>query len=220
MTAWTRERRFTGARDIPMTAAGHLQAEAAARALGAEQVVAVYASPLDRTRTTAEMIAKPHQLPVQIDHALVEMGFGRWEGRHREDIAVEEADAWRAWREAPHTLAAHGGEALTGVAARVADFTERMRVSHDGQAVVVVTHAIVIRLLVLSALGLGPERLWSVDASAAGISELELGTDWSTVHRMNTLTHLTWGSRDGVHTPPPSGRPGEPGASLYPADSK
>jgi probable phosphoglycerate mutase len=150
----------------------------------------VYASPLDRTRTTAEIVAKPHQMPVQVDPALVEMAFGRWEGRHREDIAVEEAEAWRGWREAPHTLAAHGGEALTDVAARVAGFIERMRVAHDGQAVAVVTHAIVIRLIVLSALGLGPERLWSVDASPAGISELELGTDWSTVHRMNTLAHL------------------------------
>src|SRR6185436_14558144 len=63
--------------------------------------------------------------------------------------------------------------------------------------IAVVTHAIVIRLLVLSALGLGPERLWSVDASPAGISELELGTDWSSVHRMNTLAHLsTWGPRN------------------------
>jgi broad specificity phosphatase PhoE len=189
-TAWTRERRFTGARDVAMAAEGHVQAEAIARALAGEKLVAVYASPLDRTRTTAEIVAKPHQLPVQVDPALREMAFGRWEGRDRDAIAVEEADAWRTWREAPHTLAAHGGEALTDVAARVADFVERVRVAHDNQAIAVATHAIVIRLLVLSALGLGPDRLWSVDASPAGISEIDLGTDWSTVHRMNTLTHL------------------------------
>ena len=43
----------------------------------------------------------------------------------------------------------------------------------------------------LAALGLGPERLWSIDASPAGISELEYRADgWVTVHRVNTLAHL------------------------------
>jgi broad specificity phosphatase PhoE len=58
---------------------------------------------------------------------------------------------------------------------------------------VLVSHAIVVRLIVLDALGLGPERLWSVDASPAGISEIEYEPGWATVHRMNTLAHL-----DGV----------------------
>ena len=174
-----------------MAPGGHAQAEAVARALAGEKLVAVYASPLDRTRSTAEIVAKPHQLPVQVDPALREMAYGRWEGRQRDEIVAEDPDAWRTWRESPQALVAHGGEALPDVAARVADFVQRVRVAHDGQAIAVVTHAIVIRLLVLSALGLGPERLWSVDASPAGISELDLGTEWSSVHRMNTLAHLS-----------------------------
>ena len=42
----------------------------------------------------------------------------------------------------------------------------------------------------LAALGLEPDRLWSVDASPAGITEIEYQDGWVTVHRMNTLTHL------------------------------
>ena len=53
-----------------------------------------------------------------------------------------------------------------------------------------VTHAIVIRLIVLGALGLDPDRLWSVDASPGGLSEIEYRPGWVTVHRMNTLSHL------------------------------
>jgi len=45
-------------------------------------------------------------------------------------------------------------------------------------------------VLVLGALGLGPERLWSLEASPAGITELEFEADWATVHRMNTVVHL------------------------------
>jgi broad specificity phosphatase PhoE len=56
--------------------------------------------------------------------------------------------------------------------------------------VVLVSHAIVIRLIVLEALGLPPDRLWSLDASPGGITEIEYLPGWTTVHRMNTLAHL------------------------------
>ena len=189
-TAWTQERRFSGHRDIPLGPGGQLQAEAVAHALAGQRPAAIYSSPLERARTTAEIVAKPHRLPVQVDAALREMGFGRWEGRTRDDVAASEAGAWAVWRETPHLLATHGGETLEQVAARVAAFIDGITGRHGDETVVLVTHAIVVRLIVLAALGLDPERLWSVDASPAGISEIELGRDWTTVHRMNTLAHL------------------------------
>ena len=61
---------------------------------------------------------------------------------------------------------------------------------HHGETVVLVSHGVVTRLIVLAALGLGPDRLWSVEASPAGISEIEYRDDWTMVHRVNTLAHL------------------------------
>ncbi len=188
-TAWTRER-FSGARDVPLAAAGQAQAEAVARALAGQAIAAVYASPLERARATAESIAKPHRLCVQIDPRLLEMSFGRWEGLTRDEVVARDPDGWATWRKTPHALAAHGGETLPDVAARVAALLETLKETHADESVVLVTHAIPIRLIVLGALGLGPERLWSVDASPAGITEVELGRDWTTVHRMNTVAHL------------------------------
>jgi hypothetical protein len=43
---------------------------------------------------------------------------------------------------------------------------------------------------VLAALGLGLDRLWTVDAAPAGITEIEYQPGWATVHRMNTVAHL------------------------------
>ena len=76
------------------------------------------------------------------------------------------------------------------MAARVAAGLAGLLDAHAGGTVVLVSHAIVTRLIVLAALGLGPDRLWSVDASPAGITEIEYQDGWVTVHRMNTLTHL------------------------------
>ena len=188
-TAWTRER-YSGWRDIPLTPEGHIQAEAVARALASTAPVAVCASPLERARSTAEIIAKPHHLDVHVDPAFREMGFGAWEGLTRDEAATRFPAEYGAWREAPHMVTPPEGETVAAVAARVAAGVAELRRTYRQGTVVLVSHGVVIRLMVLAALGLGPERLWSVDASPCGITELEFAGDWVTVHRMNTLAHL------------------------------
>ena len=196
-TDWSRERRFAGARDVPLTPAGRVQSEAVARALAGGAVAAVYTSPLERARTSAEVIAKPHRLAVSVEPAFREMAFGEWEGLTRDEAAARFPESMAAWAATPHLVVPPGGEALTDVAARVAQGVRELIALHEGETVVLVSHAIVTRLLVLAALGLGAERLWTVDASPAGITEIEYQGAWVTVHRMNTLAHL-----DGVEPGP------------------
>lgn len=189
-TEWSRERRFAGWQDVPLSDIGRRQCEAAAAALSGALVSAVYASPLERARTSAEVVAKPHRLPVQVEDAFREMGFGDWEALTREEAAARNPRDWEIWRTAPHRFARPGAESLPAVAARVVQGLKELRAEHDGETLILVTHAVVTRLIVLDAMGLGPERLWAVDAAPAGITELEFQDDWVTVHRMNTLAHL------------------------------
>ncbi|HSF04406.1 MAG TPA: histidine phosphatase family protein [Methylomirabilota bacterium] len=188
-TEWSGAR-FAGWRDIPLSDAGRRQCEAVARALAESQAAAVWASPLERARVSAEILAKPHRLDVRLDEAFREMRFGPWEGLTREEVAARFPREWEMWRTSPTRLSTPGAEPLMAVAERVAAGLDALRGEHDGQTVILVTHAIVIRLLVLAALGLGPDRLWTVEAAPGGISELEYRKDWVTVHRMNTLAHL------------------------------
>jgi broad specificity phosphatase PhoE len=189
-TEWTRARRFTGGHDVPLSAQGRLQAEAVAQALAGSGAAAVYASPLERARTSAEVIAKPHRLDPIIEPALREMAFGAWEGLTRAEWTGRFPTEAVRWAETPHRVTPPGGEPLDQVDARVRAALARIREQHRASTVIVVTHAIVLRLIVLAALGLGPDRLWSVDASPAGITEIEYQDAWATVHRMNTLAHL------------------------------
>jgi len=192
-TEWSRARRFAGSRDIPLAEAGRRQCEAVADALASTHVAAIYASPLERARTAAETIAKPHRLPVTVEPDLREMAFGSWEGLTREEVAARDPERYAIWQSAPHELVLPGAERVGDVAARVAAVVEELRAIHADETIVVVAHAVVVRLVVLGALGLGPERLWSVDASPAGITEIEYQPAWVTVHRMNTLAHLAVG---------------------------
>jgi len=189
-TTWVRERRFAGSRDVPLTDTGRRQCAAVARALAGTGVAAVYASPLERARASAELIAEPHRLPVRLAPAFAEMTFGAWEGLTRDDIRARFPDAWEQWRSAPHLCAPLGGETVAKVAERVGAGVAELQQAHADQTIVLVSHSIVMRVMVLHALGLGLDRLWTVDAAPAGITELEYEPDWATVHRMNTVSHL------------------------------
>jgi len=189
-TEWNRERRYQGATDTPLSETGRAQAEAAARVLAAEALDAVWSSPLRRARETAEAIARPRGLAVHPHPGFSEMGFGVWEGLTGDQVRERYPEAYRCWRETPTAAAWPGAEPLAAVRDRTLAGLEDLRERHDGQRVCLVTHGIIARVLILEALGLPVDRLWSVHVSFSGVSELEFRDDWTAVHRMNTLVHL------------------------------
>ena len=65
---------------VHLNQTGRAQAEALARRLASVEIEAVYTSPLERTRETAEIVAAPHKLPVITRDGLGEVRFGRWTG--------------------------------------------------------------------------------------------------------------------------------------------
>jgi len=189
-TAWNRERRFQGWTDTPLSEAGLAQAEAAARELKEHALAAVYASPLQRARDTAALIAAPHGLEVETDPDFKEVSFGQWEGLTVDEVRERDAALYEAWVETPHLVFPPEGESLAEARLRVLAGLERLRAGHPDAVVCLVAHGIPVRILILEALGLGLDRIWSLHSAPTGISELEFRDDWTALHRMNTLVHL------------------------------
>src|SRR5438552_3376706 len=189
-TGWNRERRFQGWQDSPLSERGWTQADAVSRALAEEKIGAVYASPLGRAVQTAEAIARPHGLGVTLEPAFKEMSFGAWEGLDVDDVKLKFPEDFATWRAEPHRARFGGPETVEDVRARALVGLQRLRATHDGETVVLVSHGVVVRLIVLDALGLPSSRLWTVHAEPAGISEIEYRPGWMSVQRMNTRQHL------------------------------
>ena len=63
---------------VPLGELGRREAERAAERLAGEAVSAIYASPLQRTRETAEIIGERLGLPIEPAPDLVELDFGDW----------------------------------------------------------------------------------------------------------------------------------------------
>ena len=209
-TEWSRERRYAGSRDISLSAEGRRQCDALAKTLGPLPIAALYASPLARARESAAPIAVAQGLDVILESDFREMSFGDWEGLTRDEVARGFPEDYGLWRNAPERFSRPGSEPLAAVADRVMRGLAELRATHRGETIVLVSHAVVTRLIVLAALGLGPERLWSVDASPASISEIEYRDDWATVHRVNTVAHLEdGGPRRAPQAPHALGGPRE-----------
>jgi probable phosphoglycerate mutase len=189
-TEHTPERRFSGRNDLPLSRTGRAEAEAAAvraKELGIEVVVA---SPLRRTRETAEIVAGALGLPVQFDEDLVELDFGRLEGLTFDEAAARHPLAARRFG-ADVTVAAPGGESVADVSARVARARRRILSEHAGRTVLVVSHVTPIKLLLAAGMGVGDEVVHRVFLEAASLCTVTWSSDGrSSVRLVNDTAHL------------------------------
>jgi broad specificity phosphatase PhoE len=174
-TEWNLSRRFQGHLDSPLTRRGQDQAERLARRLADENVGAVFSSDLGRAMQTATPIAEHHGLTLRTSQLLREINCGAWMGRTKDDLARESPEATECYRLTPSQHRMPGGESLADVQARGLAFLNELRDETIEQAVVVITHHIVVETLLAGALGLSLAELWlKTPTGNCFLSELEL----------------------------------------------
>src|SRR5262249_26074408 len=162
---WNRERRYQGRQDPPLSESGRGQAEAVGQLLAASPVDAVWSSPLRRARQTAEAIATPRGLTVRVDDAFGALHFGQWEGLTSDEVSAKFREIYRTWLDTPRLATVPAGETLSEVRERALRGLAALREAHEGGTVCLVTHGVTGRILILEALGLGLDRIWSLQVS-------------------------------------------------------
>src|ERR1700761_7110716 len=131
--------RYCGRTDIALTDKGIRQAEAAYQRLKGIPLDEVYSSPLQRARLTAELASGRQK--VQTDHRLIEIDFGGWENKTKEEFIAEDPESWTSWISDPeHNHAGRTGERGEEVIKRLDDFYNEMLTRHAGQTIMVVGH--------------------------------------------------------------------------------
>ncbi|MFL1377029.1 MULTISPECIES: histidine phosphatase family protein [unclassified Nocardiopsis] len=184
------ERRFAGRGDIPLTEAGRAQAAAAARRLADRRVDAIVASPLLRTRRTAEYAAEALGLAVEVDDGFVETDFGLWEGMTFAEAREHDAVAVDRWVSDPQA-APPGGEDFAAVSRRVGAARDALVERHRGRTVLVVTHVTPIKTLVQQALLAPVQALYRMHLDTASLTEVDVYADGPMVMRsFNDTSHL------------------------------
>jgi broad specificity phosphatase PhoE len=142
-TDWNREGRFQGHADPPLNRTGRAQAVDLSVALMAEQLAAVYSSPLRRALETAEVLAASHGLePVPVDD-LREVDVGSWSGLTRAEVEERFPAQFARWLD--YGQGWEDGETYEEMGRRAVDALLRLAAAHDGERVLAVTHGGPIR---------------------------------------------------------------------------
>jgi broad specificity phosphatase PhoE len=155
-TVLTAEDRFAGATDVELSEEGRKQARALGERLSDEKIAAVYASPMKRTRDTADLVRGKHAVDIAIEEGLREIDHGKWEGMTRKEVEASRAEEYAAWEEDPFTFAPEGGENGLSVMARALPAIRAIVKRHPNGVVAVISHKATIRLVLSSLLGIDP----------------------------------------------------------------
>jgi len=165
-------RRFRGQTDDPLSETGWQQMRAA---LGDHRPwQAVISSSLVRCADFARELAARHDLPLEIDARLRELGFGAWEGRAHADLETNEpVRLWR-FRLNPVAHPPPGSEPLVAFRARILSAWNEIVQRHRGRHVLIVGHAGTVRMVVNHVLGGPLEHVFRLQVPCAGITRIQI----------------------------------------------
>jgi probable phosphomutase (TIGR03848 family) len=165
-------KRLAGRTDAPLDEAGRAQAAATAARLADLPITAVYASPLPRTRQTAEIVAAPHRLKVRPCEGVIEVEYGRWTDRPLKPLTRHKL--WPVIQTRPSLVRFPGGETLREAQLRAVNAVEEISARHRTALVAVVSHADIIKAVVAFYIGMPLDVFQRLHVGPASVSVLSI----------------------------------------------
>lgn len=174
---------LVGRGKVSLSATGQAEAEAVAATLAGLGVAAVVCSPQDRARETAAPIAARCGLAVEVDSGLDELDLGEWTGAR---FGTLHGDArWRAFNTFRGSAPVPGGESMLAVQARAVETVLRLRAAYPDGAVALVSHADVIKALLVHFLAMPLDLMRRIEIAPASRSVLTLYAEDAVVQAVN-----------------------------------
>ena len=177
--------RCCGSLDPPLSDDGRLQMQRTSRLLQRLAPVAVYASPRRRALDSARTLALA--APLVVDDRLREIDFGVLEGLTYREVENQYPDVWRRWMQTPVGVEFPQGERFDDFGARVGLVVAEMKARHRGDAIAIVAHGGVNRLILAQALGLDPDHMFRLQQTYGAVSIIDYYDDEVVVQAMNAL---------------------------------
>jgi probable phosphomutase (TIGR03848 family) len=173
---------------IDLSELGIEQAERAGARLASLAIGAVYASPIERTRQTAECIAVRFGLPVVTLEGVMEADYGDWTGGKIAELA--KTDEWKVVQVAPSRARFPGGESIREMQARVVGALDDVVARHPNETIVVVSHADPIKSAIAHYAGMHLDLFQRVHVSPASVTVLEFHSFGVTLVKCNDTGSL------------------------------
>jgi len=155
---------------IPLTEKGIEQAEKAAKFLEHMNISAIYSSPIERAKHTAEIVGKHNSLDVIIDERLIELDMGKFTGVPYDEIFSSHGNVFMKFYNGELEIAHNGVETFSEVKKRVLGIVDHVIENHPDQNVVLVTHMDPIKAMLSTVVDLTPENLFELIIANASLN--------------------------------------------------
>lgn len=190
-TDYNKEDRYQGAIDVPLNAEGLAQADLLAAALKDMPIDVFIASPMMRAYVTTEKCAKAQGMTIAYaDKRLQELDYGTWGGRLRKDIAKEQPELTKLWREQPWKMKFPQGGSLQELQKRYRAALDDAVKKYPGKTIFIGAHSKGNAALICSLLGIGLEHYTQLWQDNTGVNVLEYRNGQWRLVLMNYIGHL------------------------------
>jgi len=180
------QKRFIGQVDLELSKTGLSQASNWAKWLIPVPIDKIYASDLNRTATTAKIIAEQIKRPIHFEAGFREINLGRWENlpftEAREKYPVE-------WAEKEKNLIQFRppqGESFKDLYERVTKAFKKV-LNNPEKSILVVAHAGVNRMILCYVLGMPLDRLFRIEQDYSALNIIDEDKQPIKVIRMNKV---------------------------------
>lgn len=175
-----------GHTDVDLTDVGILQMKQIAERLRLTELQAIYSSDLNRSATSARLIARHHDVPVYYLPELREMKFGEWEGLTLTDIRTRfPEELQKRQNDLMNYRAPGNGESIADLAARIEAVLDRIRDEQQGNNIVIAAHGAVNRVILCRALGLDLVRMFNIHQAYGCLNIIDYFSDATLVRLVN-----------------------------------
>lgn len=176
---------FGRALDVPLDAGGRRQAQAVAGRLRDEAPLRVESSPRRRATETAWAVATAAGCGVRITAALDELDFGTWAGKTFAEL--ERDRAWRRWNRDRDHACTPSGTHIRDLQEDLGRYFASLAEGCPGATLVLVTHAEIIRSIVLQCSGAPASGYRDVPVDPASVTRISLDERGMHLHALNEL---------------------------------
>ena len=155
---------------VPLTEKGIEQAEKAAKFLEHMNISAIYSSPIERAKHTAEIVGKHNSLDVIIDDRLIELDMGKFTGVPYDEIFSSHGNVFMKFYNGELEIAHNGVETFSEVKKRVLGIVDHVIENHPDENVVLVTHMDPIKAMLSTVVDLTPTNLFELIIANASLN--------------------------------------------------
>ena len=155
---------------VPLTDKGITQAQQTAELLEHMNISAIYSSPIQRAKHTAEIVGEHNSIDVQIDDRLIELDMGKFTGIPYDEIFASHGNVFLKFYNGELEIAHNGVETFADVKKRVTSIVDEIIEKHPDQNGVLVTHMDPIKARLSNVVDLSPTNLFELIIANASLN--------------------------------------------------